>query len=168
MDWLTGPRILIREIPGKEPYRIFACYVEDTYCNYKTILNVNPASTTEFSMKYLLGVLNSRLLSFLYPLVSTKIVAESFPRLSVKDIKRLPIRPINFSDPADKARHDKMAALVEQMLDLHQRLAAAHAGARGEQERLQRLIDSTDAQIDALVYELYGLTAEEAAVVEGR
>ncbi len=33
-------------------------------------------------------------------------------------------------------------------------------------ERLQRLIDSADLQIDALVYELYGLTPEEIALVE--
>jgi len=51
------------------------------------------------------------------------------------------------------------------MFDLHKRLAAAQDA--GEQERLGRLIDSTDRQIDALVYELYGLTAEEIAVVEG-
>lgn len=36
------------------------------------------------------------------------------------------------------------------------------------QERLQRLIASTDTQIDALVYELYGLTEEEIGVVEGK
>jgi hypothetical protein len=29
------------------------------------------------------------------------------------------------------------------------------------------LIDSTDRQIDALVYELYDLTQEEIAIVEG-
>ena len=38
-------------------------------------------------MKYLLGILNSKLLSFLYPYVSNKMVAKSFPRLSVGDIK---------------------------------------------------------------------------------
>jgi hypothetical protein len=32
---------------------------------------------------------------------------------------------------------------------------------------LQRQIDTTDRQIDALVYELYGLTAEEIRLVEG-
>jgi hypothetical protein len=37
----------------------------------------------------------------------------------------------------------------------------------GEKQRLQRLIEAADKQIDALVYELYGLTAEEIAVVEG-
>ena len=44
------------------------------------------------------------------------------------------------------------------------RLAAAQDA--GEKQRLQWLIEATDQQIDALVYELYGLTAEEIAVVE--
>jgi hypothetical protein len=30
------------------------------------------------------------------------------------------------------------------------------------------MIDATDRQIDRLVYELYGLTEDEVAVVEGR
>jgi hypothetical protein len=33
---------------------------------------------------------------------------------------------------------------------------------------IQRQIDSTDADIDKLVYELYGLTAKEIAIVEGK
>jgi hypothetical protein len=36
-----------------------------------------------------------------------------------------------------------------------------------EQESLQRQIAATDQQIDALVYELYGLTEEEMRIVEG-
>ena len=58
-----------------------------------------------------------------------------------------------------------MVAVVEQMLDLHKRKAEAQDAAG--QERLQRLTDATDKQIDALVYELYGLTPEEVSVVEG-
>ena len=57
-----------------------------------------------------------------------------------------------------------MVALVEQMLDLHKRLAAA---ASSDRELYQRQIDATDREIDRLVYELYGLSAEEIAVVEG-
>jgi hypothetical protein len=34
-------------------------------------------------------------------------------------LERLPIRTINFADPADKARHDKIVTLMERMLDLH-------------------------------------------------
>jgi len=36
-----------------------------------------------------------------------------------------------------------------------------------EQESIQRTIAATDKAIDALVYELYGLTEEEIAVAEG-
>jgi hypothetical protein len=35
-----------------------------------------------------------------------------------------------------------------------------------EQESLKRTIAATDNQIDALVYELYGLSGEEVAIVE--
>jgi len=75
------------------------------------------------------------------------------------------IRTINFSDPTDKARHDRTVALVTQMLDLNKRLQDA----RLEQEKTQlsRQIEATDASIDKLVYELYGLTGDEIAIVEG-
>ena len=36
-----------------------------------------------------------------------------------------------------------------------------------EKMLLSRQVDAADAAIDALVYELYGLTAEEIAIVEG-
>ena len=59
-----------------------------------------------------------------------------------------------------------MVQLDEAMLALHRHKAAAHTQA--EQELFQRQIKATDRQIDALVYELYGLTADEIAVVEGQ
>jgi hypothetical protein len=50
------------------------------------------------------------------------------------------------------------------MLDLHKRLAAAKSD--GDTTRLERAVKATDRKIDALVYELYGLTEEEIRVVE--
>jgi hypothetical protein len=64
------------------------------------------------------------------------------------------------------ARHDRMVSLVERMLDLHKRVAAEQVP--HVKTMLQRQIEATDRQIDALVYELYGLTEDEVAVVEGR
>ncbi|WP_292384442.1 hypothetical protein [Methanoculleus sp. UBA430] len=66
--------------------------------------------------------------------------------------------------PADVAHHDQIVALVEKMLDLNKRLVAAKVS--HEKEVLAGMIDATDRQIDRLVYELYGLTEEEIAVVE--
>jgi hypothetical protein len=37
----------------------------------------------------------------------------------------------------------------------------------GDKERLKRQIDATDREIDRLAYDLYGLTDEEIAIVEG-
>ena len=75
-----------------------------------------------------------------------------------------PIRAINFSDPADLARHDRMVTLVGSMLDLNKKVQDA----RLEQEKTQlsRQIAATDSAIDKLVYELYGLTEEEIKIVE--
>jgi hypothetical protein len=51
------------------------------------------------------------------------------------------------------------------MLDMHKRLAFAKSDA--DRGRLERAIKTTDRKIDALVYELYGLSEEEIRVVEG-
>jgi len=51
------------------------------------------------------------------------------------------------------------------MLTLNKQLPEAKTS--HEQTLLQRQIDATDRQIDKLVYELYGLTPEEIAIVEG-
>jgi len=72
---------------------------------------------------------------------------------------------INFADPADKARHDRMVTLVTQMPDLNKRLQDARPGQ--EKTLLARQIEATDAAIDKLVYELYGLTEKEIGIVEG-
>ncbi len=79
-------------------------------------------------------------------------------------MEQIPIRQINFSDPADKARHAKTVSLVERMLELHKR----NPRTPQEQEMVKREIKSTDRQIDSLVYELYGLTDEEIKIVEGK
>jgi type II restriction/modification system DNA methylase subunit YeeA len=48
------------------------------------------------------------------------------------------------------------------MLELHRRSARTPQ----EKEMIQREIESTDRAIDALVYELYGLTEDEVKIVE--
>lgn len=118
-----------------------------------------------FSYYYLLGLLNSALLSLYLKKISTQFRG-GYIALNRQYIEQLPIRPINFSISADKARHDNMVQLVDQMLLLNKQLAEAKTG--HEQTLLQRQIDATDKQIDKLVYELYELTPEEINIVEGK
>jgi hypothetical protein len=79
-------------------------------------------------------------------------------------LSQLPIRTIDFADPADRERHDRMVALVEEMLALHRRLAVARTD--HEQTNLQRQIDAADRRINRLVYDLYSLTDDEIRIVE--
>ncbi|MFC1735146.1 hypothetical protein ACFL1X_03450 [Candidatus Hydrogenedentota bacterium] len=58
-----------------------------------------------------------------------------------------------------------MVKLVEGMLDLNKKLPEVKT--THEKALIERQIAATDKRIDALVYELYGLTDEEIGIVEG-
>ena len=58
---------------------------------------------------------------------------------------------------------ERLVALADSMLSLHKRLAQKLPNCR---EQLQREIGATDRQIDQLVYQLYGLTADGIRIVE--
>ncbi len=113
--------------------------------------------------EYLLGLLNSRLLFWKLKQASN-LFRGGWITCTKQYFGDLPIRTVDFSDPAEKARHDKMVALVERMLDLHKKLAAAKNP--NDKINLQREIEATDHQIDRLVYELYGLTKDEIQIIE--
>jgi hypothetical protein len=119
--------------------------------------------TEEINPRYVMGILNSRFFKFFYRLISLesgRVLAQVKPKI----ISQLPIRTIDFSNPSEKAQHDKLVALVENMLELQKK----HHEAKMEQDKelYERQIKIVDAQIDRLVYELYGLTEEEIKVVE--
>jgi hypothetical protein len=117
------------------------------------------------SLHFLQALLSSRLLDFYLHQVSSPFRG-GYWSYGKRFVEQLPIRIIDFDEPADVAHHDKMVALVECMLELHEKLAAASIPA--DKKLYQRQIEATDRQIDALVYELYGLTEEEIAIVEER
>jgi hypothetical protein len=88
-----------------------------------------------------------------------------FQKILIQDAKNFPIRTIDFSDPTEKAQHDKLVALVDGMLELQKKYHEARM--EQDKELYERQITMIDAQIDRLVYDLYGLTDEEIKVVEG-
>jgi hypothetical protein len=118
----------------------------------------------DYDLRYLVGLLNSKLLAWFFPNVSAPFRG-GWMSANRQFLSQVPVRTINFTDKSEKAAHDRMVKLVEQMLELHPKLAAARTPQ--EKTALERQIAATDMQIDALVYELYGLTAEEIAIVEG-
>ncbi len=121
-------------------------------------------SDNPHSLHYLQALLSSKLLDLCLRRVSSPFRG-GYWSYGKRFIEQLPIRTIDFTNPADVTRHDHMVSLVERMLDLHKRVAAEQVP--HVKTMLQRQIEATDRQIDALVYELYGLTEAEVAVVEG-
>jgi len=116
-------------------------------------------------LRYVLGLLNSRLLSWFYQKSINPEKGEALAQVKRGHIAQLPIHCVGLSNIQDKARHDRMVEMVEQMLALNKQLAITNT--IHEKTALQRQIDATDRQIDQLVYELYGLTDEEIKIVEG-
>lgn len=88
----------------------------------------------------------------------------TFPKIKGTYLERLPIPKLDFSNAADKSRHDRLVTLVDRMLALHAQLAKTKAPP--VRAGLQGQIESTDREIDKLVYDLYALTEDEIRIVE--
>ena len=161
IDLMKSPKILVPDIANRASF----AFDEEGQYAFVSGYGITLKEDIQKSPKYVLGLLNSKVLDFYLKQVSTTMRGGFF-RYFTQFIEQLPIPTIDFDDPADVARHDRMVALVQQMLDLHKKLAAASIPA--DKTLYQRQIDATDRQIDRLVYELYDLSPEEIAIVEGR
>lgn len=111
---------------------------------------------------FLVGILNSSLGRFV--LTRTCPFTERGYHISPASLGKFPVYVPDFDNPDDKARHDRMAGLVREMLELHKH--RSHAKTDRENLIITQDMESTDRQIDSLVYGLYGLTADEITVVE--
>ena len=69
----------------------------------------------------------------------------------------------HFSNPTEKEQHDKLVALVDNMLERQKKYYEARM--EHDKELYERQIKLVDAQIDRLVYDLYGLTEEETEII---
>ena len=136
-----------------------ASYAYDTFGVYSN----DKTSIIPTEDLYLLGVMNSKIAdTIIHSVSSTK--QSGYFEYKPMYVSQIPIRTIDFSDPADVSRHDRIVELVQTMLDLHRQLSTS--GQEHERTLISRRIEATDRQIDRLVYELYGLTEEEIELVE--
>jgi hypothetical protein len=114
---------------------------------------------------YFLAILNSRLLNWCIQQMTNRFRGGYFA-INKQALERLPICTVNFDVPNDVERHDFIVEMVRRMLELKRKYAATEAMLEDRRHDLAREIERLDAQIDQLVYELYGFTEEEIAIVE--
>jgi predicted type IV restriction endonuclease len=158
-SFYTHPKIWLVRIQKMRWQQRLVCGF-DTRTNsagMKTLQVIVSTTDNLADLKYLVGILASRLINFWCLNYLADDMNQSY-------LEKLPIRTIDFSNRSDKAKYNKMVSFVEQMLELNKKLA----GIKNPEEktRIQRQIDATDSQIDKLVYDLYGLTEEEIKIVE--
>ena len=153
-------KLLTRQI-GQFP--TFALDTVGYHC-LNTIFMVTLRDEAKMQPRFLLGVLNSKLLRTLW-VGRFYDQRQTFPKIKGTYLKELPVVVPDLSQPADRARHDRLVGLVDKMLALTPKLRAAPTDAA--RQTLQNAVTATDQQIDALVYELYGLTSDEIKLVEG-
>ena len=135
------PKVLIRDTGGG----LMGTYDNDNYY-VKDVIVISSPSKNETVLKFLLGLLNSRAMRYYYE--------TTFPTLHVQrdEIASLPCPEIVKTPSATQSR---IVALVDKVL-----AAKARDGDADTAE--------LEAKIDALVYQIYGLTEEEIKVVEGK
>ncbi len=111
-----------------------------------------PREDTPEHLNYFAAVLNSRLLwRWFHRHAKGRGVALE---INGHVLARAPVRRVDFADPAQKARHDRLVDTVDEMLGITRRLRAGGLkGLRGLARRQAEL----DRQIDAVVEEVYGV-----------
>lgn len=133
------PKILIRDTGGG----LRGTFDNDCYYVKDVLIVEHPSKSTTL-LKKLIGLLNSKLMSFYYD--------TSFPTLHVQrdELASLPIKSTLFTN----ATYNIVPDIVDQIL------LAKKSDTKADTNELEK-------EIDRLVYELYDLTEEEIKIVEG-
>jgi len=120
-----------------------------------TLVAINLKSGVDREIELVLGLFNSKLWNFYYThfLKSTKKV---FSEIQARSIKQMPMPHPDGKLDAEVVNHVRM--LLE---------AVPKAAEANQPEQLKRRIAHLEANVDAAVFALYGLTPEEIALVEG-
>jgi hypothetical protein len=150
-EFFMRPKLALRKILGP---KLHGTLIEQKMALDQSLYIVLSKSSDSSELKYFLGVLLSRLAAW-YLRTKHSIYDRLYPWYTKKQLAAFPL----------KERDERIVQLVDRILALNLQLEAAKTG--HEKASLERQIEAADRQIDRLVYELYGLTEEEIAIVEG-
>lgn len=152
--FLSPIKILIRRIGGGS-YPIVATLDTNQYYTFNSLNNAI-LHTAQFDDKYVLALLNSKVLNYYFTMRCTNRAGLTV-NISKGYLERLPIKP------ASSERQSELASLVDRMLNLNRQITSATTRLKDD---LQKQIDATDLEIDQEVYNLYGITEEEKQIIE--
>jgi type I restriction-modification system DNA methylase subunit len=156
-DFAAPEKILIRQTGDS----LLAALDTQQYLSLNNTHVVVPNDST-VPLRYLIGILNSKLMNFYYQGLNPE-VGEALAEVKAENVKGLPIHVARGS--AESKMCEQLTLLVGKILNLSRKKYAGDSS-KSELASLESEIAETDAQIDNLVYELYGITQEERKIVE--
>ncbi|MHB1552117.1 MAG: Eco57I restriction-modification methylase domain-containing protein, partial [Vulcanimicrobiaceae bacterium] len=145
--------------------RLTATYDSEQFYALNTLVVITPKNLTQpVNLKYLLALINSRLLNFYYT-IYIKSTKRIFSEIQARQLARIPIRQIDHSNFEDTNAEAELIYLVDEMLDAERKAAAARVP--HEKTLAARRIRDAETRIDKLIYNLYDLTTDDIGLVEG-
>ena len=105
---------MLRRLVNRQQ-RLMASLVEGTYITNKNLYSIK--AKKECSLEIILGILNSKLISYLYLQQVSQATKDDFPQVTITDILNLPFPNIELYQNKVQSLHEK----VNLMLDLHKR-----------------------------------------------
>src|SRR5690606_23247570 len=105
-------------------------------------------------IRYLVGLLNSKVLRFCYVALTRESGQKAFPQVKLGALAKLPLRQLDFSKKADQKVHDDIVEHVQGLLDLQERLEVEPQAIDSIKQRIHAL----DARLDEIVMRLYGVS----------
>lgn len=159
--YFENPKVLLREIALN-----IECYFdEDGYYTLNKVYSIQ--STGEYGLYFLLGLLNSKLLSYYFRnKFEESHVQNGYLQFKKLYTSQIPIKKLDFKNEADKNFYRNLGDLSKKMIVLNKSLQNEEENSE-KWLKIRDEIETTDRKIDQLVYQLYGLTEEEIRVVEG-
>ncbi|MCX6252371.1 MAG: Eco57I restriction-modification methylase domain-containing protein [Bacteroidetes bacterium] len=145
------PKILLPDIALK---------MEATYDKNRYFC-VNTAYIIPVDDKYLLAVLNSKLVHLFYSKLSSSIRG-GYLRFIRQYLEIIPIKQIDQANDSEKSIYNSIISNVDHILQLNKDLQSATLP--DQKEQIKARIDYCDDKINKMVYQLYGLTEEEIKV----
>ncbi|MDP2906307.1 MAG: N-6 DNA methylase [Nanoarchaeota archaeon] len=158
--FFTKPRIIVRQIISGKPLRIYTGYTEEEFYNAQIGFNILVKDENIVLTKYILAILNSMLMNFYHKEKYLDPSKNLFQKILIANAKKFPIKVIPLSE------QKKIILLVDRMLSLNKRLNEIGDKQTDERARLEEEIKKTDAEIDELVYKIYGITEKEKKIIE--
>lgn len=159
MDLYKKPRILVRQIPSPLPYAINASIVEEKMLmndrNSMIVLDIKD----EFDIEYILGIINSKLISYWFAKAFDKFQRKIFPQFKVNELEKFPIYNAILKE------QKVIIQSVDKILSLNREIRKVVENSE-KWISIKSEIERTDKKIDEEVYKLYGLTSEEIKIVE--